>query len=290
LSTLTKILIVLLTLSSIFLCGITVTYVGTANNYKQLWKDRGRENQTLKEDKIALEQEVNNLNEQLNKDKANYESYKDKLEDEIDAMGIELNICHQDLNNANERIKNAMDKMDFYAKTVEENNKLRKAAENKLANLGKLKIDHENKINQLNIKVVELSATIDGLKIEKKQLTEQKTKIQDDLNRTLQVLNQKSITPDSVTMAPSLAKIAPATRDINLEGAIMEVKAKDSLASIDKGSALGVRSKMRFHVIRNNKFICDVVISKVDADQAFGYLDLVTDTVPRAGDIVKTNF
>lgn len=34
-STLTKILIVLLTLSSIFLCGIVVTYVANAEDYKQ---------------------------------------------------------------------------------------------------------------------------------------------------------------------------------------------------------------------------------------------------------------
>ena len=37
-SPLTKILIVLLTLSSIFLCGIVVTYVGNADNYKEQYK------------------------------------------------------------------------------------------------------------------------------------------------------------------------------------------------------------------------------------------------------------
>ena len=46
---------------------------------------------------------------------------------------------------------------------------------------------------------------------------------------------------------------------------------------------------MRFHVIRNNSFICDIVITKIDADQSSGYLDLVT-AMPKAGDIVKTNF
>ena len=38
-STLTKILIVLLTVSSVFLCGVMVVYVATTNNYKQKYKD-----------------------------------------------------------------------------------------------------------------------------------------------------------------------------------------------------------------------------------------------------------
>ena len=37
-STLTKVLIVLLTIASIFLCGIVVTYVASAENYKDKWQ------------------------------------------------------------------------------------------------------------------------------------------------------------------------------------------------------------------------------------------------------------
>ena len=48
LSTLTKALIVLLTLSSIFLCGIVVTYVASANNYKQKYEDQVKEVQAAK--------------------------------------------------------------------------------------------------------------------------------------------------------------------------------------------------------------------------------------------------
>ena len=41
-STLTKILIVLLTISSIFLCGIVVTYVANAENYRKNYLDQKR--------------------------------------------------------------------------------------------------------------------------------------------------------------------------------------------------------------------------------------------------------
>ena len=58
-STLTKILIVLLTLSSIFLCGIVVTYVANADNYRQKYDD-------LKTDKDSLSKKAEDLTKQVN--------------------------------------------------------------------------------------------------------------------------------------------------------------------------------------------------------------------------------
>ena len=58
-STLTKVLIVLLTLSSICLCGIVGTYVSNALNYKKLYTD-------LKNAKLAAEENEKNAKKQLN--------------------------------------------------------------------------------------------------------------------------------------------------------------------------------------------------------------------------------
>jgi predicted nuclease with TOPRIM domain len=57
LSTLTKILIVLLTLSSVFLCGIIVTYVANAQDYKKEAKElRGDLNRATQSEKAAKDQ------------------------------------------------------------------------------------------------------------------------------------------------------------------------------------------------------------------------------------------
>ena len=48
---LTKILIVLLSLFSIFLCSAVITYIGTANNYKSALAVQEDENKVLKADK-----------------------------------------------------------------------------------------------------------------------------------------------------------------------------------------------------------------------------------------------
>ena len=58
-STLTKVLIVLLTISSIFLCGIVVTYVSNAHNYKKLHTD-------LKDDERAANENEKQAKKQLN--------------------------------------------------------------------------------------------------------------------------------------------------------------------------------------------------------------------------------
>ena len=58
-STLTKILIVLLTLSSIFLCGIVVTYVSNAHNYKEMYTN-------LRNAKSAAEENEKQAKKQLN--------------------------------------------------------------------------------------------------------------------------------------------------------------------------------------------------------------------------------
>jgi hypothetical protein len=45
---------------------------------------------------------------------------------------------------------------------------------------------------------------------------------------------------------------------------------------------------MKFHVTRGDRFVCDIVISDVDADKAIGSLDLV-QIDPQPGDSATTN-
>jgi len=54
LSTLTKILVVLLSLFAIFLCGLTVSYVGSANNYKSLYEGEQLARSAVQSENISL--------------------------------------------------------------------------------------------------------------------------------------------------------------------------------------------------------------------------------------------
>ena len=61
-STLTKILVVLLAAASLFLCGIVVTYVATTSNYKNAYDD-------LKDDMKQLKANYTGVKEKLNESK-----------------------------------------------------------------------------------------------------------------------------------------------------------------------------------------------------------------------------
>ena len=51
---------------------------------------------------------------------------------------------------------------------------------------------------------------------------------------------------------------------------------------------LGVKEGMKFHVTRGDEFICDILITDVDTEEAVGVLELVQQQ-PNVGDTVSTN-
>jgi peptidoglycan hydrolase CwlO-like protein len=116
LSTLTKVLIVLLTVFSIFLCGIVVTYVANAENYKQKYdqtnsllrsaKENERNAQRQLKEKIAetdevittLKEQINKLtirNNELQEEISNSERQRASLEQRLDGMAATVNAANQ---------------------------------------------------------------------------------------------------------------------------------------------------------------------------------------------------
>ena len=92
-SALTKILIVLLTLSSIFLCGIVVTYVANADDYKQQYKN-------LKSEKDSLNENVKSLKKQVNEKTSAKRRAEDKLNTRISSLKSEIKDIKANLDSA----------------------------------------------------------------------------------------------------------------------------------------------------------------------------------------------
>ena len=289
-STLTKILIVLLTVSSIFLCGIVVTYVGTATNYKKQWEQRRSNINSLTEQKEALEEDVNRLNETISNNATTHSSRIDALTDEIKQLTTERDKYKIDFENAQTRLENNASVVSNNLQTVALNAQMLKEAQTKVADLENTKRTNEANINDLTERIMAQDATLEQNSAEIKRLTELNAQLQNQLDQNMQQVGKTAVMPAAVTQIPGPAQPVPPVTDLDLEGVISEVKANDSLASISIGSANGVKQGMVFHVIRSDKYICDIVVFSTDADQASGYFDLVSEDIPRAGDIVKTNF
>jgi ABC-type transporter Mla subunit MlaD len=291
LSTLTKILILLLTVSSFILCGIVVTYVGTADNYRQKYDD-------LKADRDSLSKKVKSLNKQVNEKIDQAKQLEDKLNSEMAALRVEIGELQGQLKDAEREKASLLQKVNSWASIVEDfsqtNDKQGQLLKNTLEELNEVQseqIKQRRQLDETTVALVERMAIIETLEAEKRRLLEEKTDLQSRLDEYLRPFGKAAVaavpvTPDRVRVRPAPMPI-PAVKDIGLEGLVTAVDMKNSIAGISLGKVDGVKEGMKFHVTRGEEFLCDIVIIDVDAEEAVGVLDLVQQQ-PRIGDNVST--
>lgn len=288
-STLTKILIVLLTLASIFLCGIVVTYVANADNYRQKYND-------LKTDKDSLSKKVEDLTKQINEKIEQKKQVENKLSSEITSLKTEKGELQTNLDNAEREKAALLQKVnswtsitkDFY----ETNDKQGQLLKNTLDELNKVQteqVSQRKELDETTKALEEKMAIIETLQAENKRIQEEKTELQNRLDKFLQPIGKTAAAAVPVTPREEAAR--PATteaRDIALQGLVTAVDLKNSMATISIGTADGVKEGMRFHVTRGNEFLCDILIIDADIKEAVGVLELVQQQ-PNVGDTVSTN-
>jgi seryl-tRNA synthetase len=288
LSTLTKILIVLLTLSSIFLCGIVVTYVANAENYKEQADKNRNELRASKEREASAIEELNQKAEIFNSTVTKRDNDIAAYKNEIDQLEIDLATAEREKENAQLRQANYEEILVANNKTLEENNKLRQDALEDAANLKETLNNYEAKLDELTYELLQVTAIRDDLEKEKTALIEENSALQNKVDRYLQQYGYAAVQPVPVTTVLDKAQEAPPIRAIALEGNVRTVNMQKSLIEISIGAANGVKENMVFHVTRGDKFICDLVIFEVDNDKAVGIPELVQEP-PQAGDTISTN-
>lgn len=288
-STLTKILIVLLTLSSIFLCGIVVTYVANADSYRQKYE-------SLKADKDSLSKKVEALTKQVNDSLEQKNQLENKLNSEITSLKAKSSELQTNFDNAEREKAALLQKVDSWTSITknfyETNDKQGQLLKNTLDELNKIQaeqINQRKELNETTATLVEKMAIIETLQAENKRLSEEKVELQNRLDKYLQPVGKTAAAAVPVTPKKDIARPAtPEMKDIALQGTITAVDSKNSMATISIGTADGVKEGMKFHVTRNNEFLCDILIIDVDAEKAVGAIELVQKQ-PQVGDTVSTN-
>ena len=288
-STLTKILIVLLTLSSIFLCGIVVTYVANAEDYR-------KQNTALNRSLSRESQSAKTANEQLENTIAESERLQTRLNKEIAALQTQISKTKNDLINAErerarvfQELANMTSISQTFAQTAGQQTELFKNAQADLidvtAKRDKLEIDLEDTISTLNEKL----AVIAMLDADLKRLEEERAQVQGKLDKFLREFGKETAPPRLVTPRPGKVKPAPPiARKMDLKGLVTTTDLKNSVAEISIGTAEGVKKGMKFYVTRGEEFICEIWIHYIDTEKAVGDLKLVQKQ-PRVGDTVTTN-
>ena len=279
----------LLTISSIFLCGIVVTYVATADNYRQNYNS-----QRAKLD--SLEKTTADKIEQYNQKAAEKDALENKLNSEIAKLNTEIGTLEGELKQV-EALKKIEEKRSSDMASVVETTSQTSSETTKLlidtqADLNKLKSEQIKLIAQFDDTsdtLLEKLAVIQTLQKEKKQLLEEKIELQNRMDKLLQPTGRTPAPVVTVTPRTEIARPAPViARKIGLKGLVTAVDTKNKMASISIGTADGVKEGMKFHVTRADKFICDILIIDTDAEEAVGALQLVQEQ-PRPGDTVTTN-
>jgi len=288
LSTLTKILIVLLTLSSIFLCGIVVTYVANAENYKEQAEKNRNDLRASKEREAAAIEDLNEKAEIFNSTLTKRDNDIAAYKAEINQLETEKTTAERERDDARLRKENYEAILNDYSETVKANKDLREQALASATELQTQRDDFKTKLDELTYELLQVTAVRDDLEKEKKALAEENTALQNRVDRYLQQYGYAAAQPVPVTTILDKAKEAPPIRAIALEGNIRAVDMQKSLIEISIGAANGVKENMVFHVTRGDKFICDLVIFEVDNDKAVGIPELVQEQ-PQAGDTISTN-
>lgn len=286
----TKILIVLLTLSSIFLCGIVVTYVGNSENYRKKYNE-------LKSERDGLNSKVRNLTKKVNEKTEEMQQAEDKLAAEISSLREAASQAQNSLKDSErekslllQKVSNFASEVDAFRQTNEQQGLLLQKTLEELNTLRAEQIKERKELTETTTSLIEKMAIIETLEAEKRQLIEEKFELQSRLGEVLQPTGRTVTAAVPVTQRPETARAAaPAVGvDTGLKGLVTKLDLKNSLASVSIGSADGVREGMKFHVTRGDEFVCDILIIDTDTEEAVGVLDLVQQQ-PRIGDNVSTN-
>jgi hypothetical protein len=287
LSTLTKLLIVLLTLSSIFLCGIVVTYVSSAQNFKVAYENADSELKAKTSSFLARESEFNTQMAGAQRKLDELAAAQTKLEGEKSQLQADLAAAQRSSLAAQERLSNLAGVVSGLNQTVSSMDQSLKLAREELDKARTEQVKDKKNLNEVTAALNEKIVQIDSIEAQRRQLLEQKTALEQTIAKLTgqgSATVTAAITPDS----DRARVVGASTVQANLQGKIIEANLQHNLVTISLGSADGVQVGTRFHVVRGDAFLCDVVITNVDTDKAAGVLELVREQ-PKIGDSVATN-
>ncbi len=286
-SALTKTLIVLLTIATIFLCGTVVTWVANAENYKEKYSEVRTEKQSIEAKWSQKKEEYNETIEKMQEQKAELDEQIASLKTEFDNVQRELSIVKDEKDALSQKVQNWASVVKDFNKTNESQQKLLSQKIEELSEVQAEFTKAQKELNETSDALMEKMAVIDTLQSEKKRLIEEKEDLKDKLNKFLHPQGKEAVAREPVTQTKDFAKVEEKqTEQIGLTGEITEMK--QDMAGISLGEADGVKQGMKFYVIRGDEFICEINVIEVDTNESVGNIDLAVKQ-PRVGDTVTTN-
>lgn len=291
-STLTKILIVLLTLSTLFLCGIVVTKVSIDQDYKQKNEELRSQLNLARDKQQAAEEKLDTRTQE-------WQNREDTLKNKVASLEAQLEETKIELKNVERERAQLLQKVNSWASITkdlsETTDKQQQMFENTFEQLNKVKSEKvklEKQLDDVTSKLMEKNAVIDTLETKNKRLVEQKTELQNKVDKLLAhkpaESNEAESEPVTPQPGPTARKTPQTQQEKTLTGKVENVDTEESMAEISIGSADGVKEGMKFYVIRNDEFVCELLILDVEPESAVGAMERV-QYQPKSGDRVTNS-
>lgn len=281
----TKILIVLMSLFSIFLCGAVVTYVSSVNNYRSLFEEQKSLNNSFVSENTSLQRRFNEKMALMKDLEAKLNDRIQLLEDEKSKIDVELKNARRTSLDYQSRVNSWAGVLTSFERTIANLEQSLNLTQEQLSNAHAENIKDRKELNEITASLYEKIVQMQSLEADRRRLLEAKLSLEEQINQLLgpdgEVVSFEPITPERDLARPAAAIGAGA----DLKGLITEVG--KSLVSISLGSDDGVKKNMVFQVFRGDEFICRIVVTNVDTSKAAGILELVQQS-PRIGDYVTT--
>lgn len=284
-SAFTKFLIVLLTVFSLFLCGVVLTYVLTAQNWKEKYDQRDdavmQAKRTLAQKQEQFDKEMDALQNQYNTLLAESKDIKASLSQ----SQIDLTDSKRENLALTKRVSDSTGVIEGLQQTAEG---LRLSLKNTTDELN----DKRGEIAVMSKKLDEISAALDEKIVELDTMVSENKRLLEVKSELEKLVGQDSVGVKPVTEVKSQVTMASSITSnfegVNLKALVSEVDMANNLATITIGSSDGVQKGMRFHITRGSDFICDMIITNIDPDRSAGVLELV-QTNPKIGDNVSSS-
>jgi hypothetical protein len=283
LSTLTKILVVLLSLFSIFLCGMVISYVGSANNYKTKYENEKLARDAVQSENISL---TDRYNEQVAKTIA-MEGKKDALIQTLQERNIQLASNLQKAERLGQeyyaRAESWKGVLTGFEQSVAAMLESLNLTRDQLEKARAINISSQKELNEKTANLYEKIVELERLQADRRRILEQKTELEKQVSQS--VGGTATVVSGPVTQIPGQAKPTAIVINSDIQGLIMEVD--QSLVTLSVGTADGVEKGMVFHVTRGDEFLCDIAVTDVDVNKCAGVLEMVQQR-PKVGDTVAT--
>ena len=288
-SILTKVFVVLVSLTSIFLCGVVVVFRANTANWKAAYEQQADLAAAAQVQAVAAE-------EHLTRTVGRYQTLIEQLKDNLIALEQQSNdhlrqwtLEAQARAQADNKSATAVTLSKSLQETLDNMYAAQLAIQNELTQAHEEMIVAQTQTIEMRRELNDEKVKSSQLDLKRREYLEMIHQLENENAAIRQQLDQVSLASSTFRKAnDQVGMTSPAAAgDVPIRGVLTGID--EDLAAISVGSASGVRMGMKFKIVRGDHYLGDLLITRVEPTEAVGKITR-RNAVVVEGDAVTTGF